>query len=434
MSSDTSLRDKIRAEAVNYTGYRLSRNPFPETGKAPAHPSFCAGRTKVLEKIYDLIADVYNQESVSGLVILGIYGGGKTHVLRYVSDKINNELRDIPSGGAMAVYIEKPQTGVLHIYSEFMSAIGNDFYTELVWKAISASLEKDIRDNKITVELLAPTTKSLESYMTYEKISLLDIFASAKSLREYTSKGQINKKRVKAILEKYLSNYVPAKDVATCSIELLLADDLQTLNECWNFLTGNRVSKDFQTSMGLSKASLSVLDINKSVFKSILGVCRAYGFKAIFLLLDEVEAFAKLGPQTRFTALDEFRGFFDSIPSSFGVVLACVPRDWSQIVNTLPALKDRIRHVADLGYMDPDEAIELVKAYLLTAREESNKNDLYPFSRETIVEICKLKTGIVRYIVESCYVLLREGAKQNFAPITRAFVLKYIKPEAQSLA
>lgn len=428
MNSETNLRDKIKAEAVDYRGYHLSRNPFPETGKAPVHPPFCAGRTKDLEKIYDFIADVYNQESVSGLVVLGFYGGGKTHVLRYVTDKINNELGDIQTEGAVAVYVEKPQTGVLHIYSEFMNAIGNDRYTEFVWKAISPFLEKDIRERKITTESLAPTTKSLESYATRETISLSSTFANANTLREHISRGYVSKKHVKAILERYLANYGSAKDVIACSIELLLADDLPTLNECWKFLTGNRVSKDFQTSMGLSKANLDVLDINKSVFRSILGICKAYGFKAVFLCLDEVEAFASLGPQTRFNALDEFRGFFDSIPSSFGIILACVPRDWSQIVNTLPALKDRVKHVVELEYMEPEEAVELVKAYLLTAREQPEKDALYPFSKETVGQICKLKGGIVRYIVESCHVLLREGAKQNSTPINRTFVLKYVKP------
>ena len=115
MSDEIRLIDKIRAETVVYSGYSLSCNPFPEMGKAPPHPSFCAGRRDVLNKIYNFIADVYNHESISGSVILGTIGGGKTHILRYVRDKINSELKDSPSGSALAIYVENLNTYVRKI-------------------------------------------------------------------------------------------------------------------------------------------------------------------------------------------------------------------------------------------------------------------------------------------------------------------------------
>lgn len=436
MTDEISLLDKVKAESIDYSGYYLTRNPFPETGKAPPHPSFCAGRNDVLNKIYDFIVDVYNQEGVSGLVILGVYGGGKTHVLRYVKDKINNELKDAPSGGAIAVYIERPQTGVLHIYSEFMSGLGMDFYMNLLWKIIYFALEKDINEKKITIEQLKPKRISIEKWMSNnESISIHDVFQNLQSLRECIADRKISKEHVRSLFEKYLSTYISDKDMVKCSVCLLIEDDLNILNECWRFLCGNRISKEKQTKLRLSKANINTNDINKSIFRSLINVFRACGFKAVFVLLDEVEAFASLGPQTRFRVLDEFRSFFDSILSNFGIILACIHRDWRQIINTLPALRDRIKHVVELGYMGPDEAVELVRAYLLSARSEKISDPLHPFTKEAILEIRRLKKGIVRHIVESCYVLLKEGARQKFPPITRQFVSRYIKAaEVPSLA
>jgi hypothetical protein len=151
------------------------------------------------------------------------------------------------------------------------------------------------------------------------------------------------------------------------------------------------------------------------------------------LILDEVETFASFGPQTRFAVLDEFRSFFDAIPSSFGLILGCTPRDWQQIVSTYPALGDRIKHVVELGYMRPEETFELIKAYLNIARTSASSDPFYPFTKEAITEICRLKGGIVRYIVEACHTLLKEGARENFQLITKSFVSKHIKPVGATL-
>lgn len=430
MSEETNLIDKIRAKTVDYSGYYLSRNPFPETGKAPQHPSFCAGRKKILDKIYDFIADVYSHESFSGLVILGTYGGGKTHVLRYVRDKINHELKDIQSGGAIAVYVEKPQTGVPHIYSEFMKGIEVDFYTHLLWKVVSSSIKKDVKENKITLKQLQPQRPSIEKWMPAEEdLSVSDVFRDLESLREHISDRNVGKREVEHLFRDYLLPYFSDRDILRCSVKLLIEDDLHLLDESWKFICGSKVSKDTQKTLDLSKPVLSVRDINKSIFRSIIDVCKACGYKAVFLMLDEVEAIASLGPQTRFSLLDELRSFLDSIPSNFGIILACIPRDWQQIVSALPALKDRIKHVMELGYMGPEEASELVKAYLVNARTTDEvPNPLYPFTREAISEICRLKGGVVRHIVESYYVVLEEGIKQEFPQITRNFVLQFIKP------
>lgn len=437
MNEENSLIDRIRAKAVDYSGYYLTRNPFPETGKAPQHPSFCAGRKRVLDRIYDFIADVYSHESISGMVLLGIYGGGKTHILRYVRDKINNELKDISSGGAIAVYIEKPQTGVLHIYSEFMNGIEVDFYTRLVWKVVSSLLKEEIKNNKIAFEQLRTKRPSIQKWIpTKEELSISDIFESLDSVRENIANRNIGKREVESLFQRYLLPYISDKDVLKCSVKLLVEDDLLLLDESWKFICGSRMSRNAQNTLGLSKPVISTRDINKSIFRSIIDICRACGYKAVFLLLDEVEALASLGPQTRFSVLDEFRSFFDSIPSNFGIILTCIARDWHRIVSTLPALRDRIKHVVELGYMEPDEASELVQAYLANARTTKEVPDpLYPFRKDAIFELCKLKNGIVRYIVESCHILLTKGIKQGFPSITRDFVLKYIKPtEVTTLA
>jgi len=435
MSDEIKLIDKIKAEILTYKGYSLSYNPFPEMGKAPQHPPFCAGRNVALNKIYDFIADVYTHESVSGLVVLGTIGGGKTHILRYVRDKINNELRDAPSGAALAVYIENPQTGVLHIYSEFMKGVDTTLYTEVLWKVVSLSLSKQISKNELTLEELKPEPGRIEKWLEkeYAPTDLSDLTKNLELLREQIANGNLSKKKIENKFLEYLGPHILEKDVLICSIKLLLEDDLSLLNESWKFICGLRLNKDIQKILGLLKPALEARDITKSVFKSMINIFKEAGYRVVFLLLDEVETFASFGPHTRFAILDEFRGLFDSFASNFGLILACAPRDWQQIVSTYPALRDRIKHVAELGYMQPEEAIDLVAAYLSSARIGEISDTIYPFSKDAIFEICRLKRGVVRYIVEACHTLLREGAKQNFETITKRFVSKHIKPAEATL-
>lgn len=430
MSDEIRLIDKIRAETVVYSGYSLSCNPFPDMGKAPQHPSFCAGRRDALNKTYDFVADIYNHESVSGLVILGTIGGGKTHILRYVRDKINSELKDAPSGSALAIYVENPQTGVLHIYSEFMGEIGASLYTNVLWKIVSSQLSKKINENELKVEQLRPEPKRIEKWLQkeYTLTDVSDITKNLEFLREQIASKNLSKDKLESHFLKHLTPYILDKDFLTCSVKLLLEDDLSLLNSSWEFICGLRVSKDTQKTLGLLKAALNSRDITKSIFKSVIDIFKEADYRVIFLLLDEVETFASFGPQTRFRILDEFRGFFDAFPSSFGLILACTPRDWHQIVSTYPALGDRIKHVVELGYMGPKESFELVQAYIRSARTGMISDLTFPFSKDAIFEICRLKGGVVRYIVEACHTLLKEGAKQNFPPITKSFVSRHIKP------
>jgi hypothetical protein len=430
VSDEIRLIDKIRAETIAYGGYSLSNNPFPETGKAPQHPNFCAGRGVPLNRIYDFVADVYNHESISGLVVLGTIGGGKTHILRYVRDKINDELKDAPSGKALAIYVENPQTGVLHIYSEFMSGIETALLTSVLWKVVSAALYKEIREKKLASDQLGPEPGTIQKWLGGELTAsgLLNVTENLETLRDQIARGNLSCDKLANLFIKYLEPHISDKDFVKCSVKLLLEDDVFLLNESWNFICGLRIGKDAQKTLGLLKSSLDPRDINRSIFKSVTDIFKEAGYRVIFLLLDEVETFATFGPQTRFAILDEFRSFFDALPSNFGLILACAPRAWQQIISTYPALRDRIKHVVELGYMKPEETLELVKAYISRARTKEIPDPIYPFTKDSIFEISRLRRGIVRYTVEACHTLLKEGARKSFPPINKKFVTTYIKP------
>jgi Cdc6-like AAA superfamily ATPase len=430
MTNDIRLIDKIRAETTAYGGYSLNNNPFPETGRAPQHPNFCAGRSVALNKIYEFVADVYNHESISGLVVLGTIGGGKTHILRYVRDAINGELENAPSGKALAIYVENPQTGVLHIYSEFMNEIEPSLLTNVLWKVVSVIISREIGEGKLTFDQVRPEPGTMQKWFGSEQTAkeLLNVTGNLESLRDQIARGNLSRDRLENLFIKYLEPHISDKDFLRCSVKLLLEDNVGLLNESWNFICGSRVSKDVQKTLGLLKSSLDPRDVNRSIFKSVTSIFREAGYRVVFLLLDEVETFATFGSQTRFAILDEFRSFFDALPSNFGIILACAPRAWQQIISTYPALRDRIKHVVELGYLKPEETLELIRAYLASARTKEIPDNIYPFSKDAIFEISRLKRGVVRYIVEACHVLLKEGAKKEFPPITKRFVTTHIRP------
>ena len=82
----------LEKKVLDYGRYGLSCNPFPYAGIPREEPVFCANREKELYTIAEVINFSFGRSS-SHLALIGSYGNGKTHILRYVKGQVNNQLK-----------------------------------------------------------------------------------------------------------------------------------------------------------------------------------------------------------------------------------------------------------------------------------------------------------------------------------------------------
>ncbi len=116
---------------LNAYGFR--GNPFPLTPEETV--THWAGRKDIRHRMRDIVSSVLATDTgLSEFVLLvGPYGGGKTHAMRYFSNLINETEKE--SFKALAIYIPKlqvsPEIGFLSLYFQIARRLGYSFFKEL---------------------------------------------------------------------------------------------------------------------------------------------------------------------------------------------------------------------------------------------------------------------------------------------------------------
>ena len=116
-----------------YETYFLRENPFPIVPIPEEKPRIFSIHEEVYRKILWQLYKVARTGRPIHVVVVGPYGSGKTHLLRYLTSYINSHVRE-----GFAAYVPHPGPDFISIYRHFVGSLG---YERL--KALSYSLEKD---------------------------------------------------------------------------------------------------------------------------------------------------------------------------------------------------------------------------------------------------------------------------------------------------
>ena len=130
-SLEQALAD-LRAEAdvqaatteERYARLGLNFNPFPIAGIATGSRLMPPIRDEHVERVIAFIQSTYLQKEFGGLAIIGDYGMGKTHLMRYLVDMINRMLGSQQARPALAVYVENPGLTARDIIHRIVEEIG----------------------------------------------------------------------------------------------------------------------------------------------------------------------------------------------------------------------------------------------------------------------------------------------------------------------
>jgi len=114
----------------DYSRFYLSKNPFPYTPIPDQVPFLYVNQEKTITGLLDTISTTYHTGRSSHAVLIGPYGSGKSHALKYIESlirEIDNEERK-----SIACYISSLGTSFRHIYREFMERIGLPLVQEII--------------------------------------------------------------------------------------------------------------------------------------------------------------------------------------------------------------------------------------------------------------------------------------------------------------
>lgn len=117
-------KHKLILETRDYSQYNLSENPFPYTPIPSSEPDIFVNQENVISQLINVVSTTYVTEHSSHAVVVGPYGSGKSHTLRYLEKLIKESIREEPDRKTLSCYIPSPGSGFIHIYRDLIERMG----------------------------------------------------------------------------------------------------------------------------------------------------------------------------------------------------------------------------------------------------------------------------------------------------------------------
>lgn len=367
----------------SYKAYGLKRNPFPYVGVPEDSVSLYADRKKELKIIEEVIKSSLQNVSCHATLI-GSYGNGKTHTLKYLKKQIENQLENV-----VVIYISKPGDRILWLYSNFMYEFGFHRIEELVWK-------------------------------------FLEFATGEKSLRKKVNEGEVLLPEILEIGKRRLLNEIKYTDFATAFLKL-------TMEECkflaWKYLCGEPIISDYRRELDV----VSAIDNDEKAlraFMSLKHILTLLGNKLLCLLIDEFESIEYLHPILKQKVLNGIRHLIDLNPQGFCLILGCAPEVWVDIVKEYHAFSDRIFRQITLKALSEKDMRDFITAYLKMSRAEDADppSEIFPFTDNAITAIHKAAEGNIRRMLMICNQAIDTGIERN-TPVINSETLKELLPD-----
>jgi hypothetical protein len=411
--------DLTELQPRNYSRYFLAENPFPAIPVAEENPSIFVDRASIIKIIRDSIVSSVSTGKSQTVVLQGVYGSGKSHILKYVKASINSQLSNRAQGKALAVYVESPRSSFKDFYSGLVSGLGIAVMKDLAARLISDYVLA--KEGQLQSYILKTTSgpssqeiaQRLRTNPAYlgnilEHLRYLDLFYDVTKARE-------RQLRVKDILTALLQLLVPANESVS-----------------WRWLLGEPLAREERDRL---RISYGIEDENAlDVTEDLLSIYRIGGYRTLFILLDELEDIVDLHATRRSRYFSDLRHFIDRNTNGVCLIACVTATGFSEIRASGHPLERRLLAVNEiLGKFDSTKTIDLVTAYVRASRKKflekkgeregdlrgrvqslgnSLEIDLFPFTREVVTKVCERADGNVGNILSICHKLV-DGACDN---------------------
>ena len=407
---DEAQLDYTDLQPRNFSRFGLLNNPFPAVPVAADKVRIFVDRLREIKAVEYVTKDAFTTGKTQTLIIEGLYGNGKSCLLKYVRTKINTQLATNEDRKGIAVYVPTPGLFLKDLFAGILSDLGTNFLRSVAYRIIVNKIGSSRLVNYI-FDIEKSNFKQIANQVEKDPLLLSRTF-SRKAFRV---------KDLYHDVESEFSVEFPEFLHATLS----LADD-ETLMTAWRWLLGEFLSREERSDIGVVREIEDSDDVLKA-FASLRQILKEAGFDVIYVLIDEFEKIAELrgasGAARKSMYFDDIRHLIDQNTKGVCLIACVTPTGTALIQRTGHPLSRRLLgNVEKLSLFGEDETYRLIEDYLRLGREEyesvtgkqlRSSGGIEPFTKRSIKIITSLANGNVSEILRTCKKLLDAAADRK---------------------
>jgi Cdc6-like AAA superfamily ATPase len=409
---DEILEDlKKQKSEKDFSDFNLKFNPFPLAGlpRFPLPPL----DLDLIQKIRHFILNTYSGGEYSGLTVVGDYGMGKTHMLKYIQSLIEGLVKKAQQNkidfAAATCFVDRPEDSPQRVVHKIIEDIGYDKVRKYVWRIVIQKLAENPKDfydkYKPKRTLIDESDSWAQLFVEPYKTNYLKFLAHFRKLN-----GNI-KLLQEAVREIIKEEIVADSSLADAYLDLILFADEKVAESSWDILAGYHSKRDIQRK--------EIIFLN-----SIVKILRKVGFRHLYVFVDEFEDIGKLSSAKKTNYLLTL------------ITLINRERQWSVIVSLIrdvleeeikkqsPPLYDRLTTtMIDLRPLNEAKAKKLLSGYLNVARQEESES-IFPFLDNVVKKMVDMSEGNYRSFLMLAYNSLEVALQERAQCIDSAVIEK----------
>ncbi len=399
---EKTITDALQvAEKPKATYYKLGlpHNPFPIA--SISSPDFAAGlaplRKEHVDEVLAFLRSTITRGRFSGIRIVGEYGFGKTHMLRWLEDAVNRA----QGGRLIAVYVQNPGATSRELIYEITRALGEEALRKRIWYLVLKKFQ--IRAREQGASFLKSFQKTGQQKLLArgsghaqpEELADESLVVNYRDFLQKFADLALDFSKLYAFGQKVINQATDNAEMAKRFIEFAINVE-QPGGQPWLRLI------DW-------KARSAAFVPQREHLRAILRMLQENGIAHLYVLLDEFEdvALLTLTPKKRKEYVASLRSLIEAnLTSGFSIAMAITNAGWKQLIKDYPGIRDRFNFRINLAPLRKEEVRELIKRYLEIARrgtEFQPPDELHPFSETAMNAIRNAGRGSPRTIISICH-------------------------------
>lgn len=376
---------------IDYSPFLLDNNPFPTVEIPGAVRMTTADRVQVLEHFKRSLSTTVFEGLSSTTILVGEYGSGKSHLLKYFQSVVNTELLH-SKNKVLGIYVKSVGRNFRDLYLYFIDNIGMELLKDIAEKVLKDYF-LSIGDEKLRKIVFDEKLK--EGYEDITKAPVKNILIGSQFY-------DIFRETAKTVPK--------LKKFSTISAILHLCHPDYT-SLAWRWLIGENLSNDERKVIRVEENIDDYLTA-ETVVNDMMTIFVNSGIKTIVLLVDEFENFTLMPRNLRDKFMDGLRHFIDDNPQGILLVFTTTPFAWTELSKVTSALIRRlVGNEYELKFFNRQETEELIIRYLDLFRikdaslpeivkEFSTNKQIFPFTEQAIDKIQEKSDGLVSSIIK----------------------------------
>ena len=422
-------REKDRSE--RYRPLNLPANPFPLASIASVElaPYFPPVRPSVRSEIEGFLRTTSQSRRFAGLRVIGDFGFGKTHLLRWLEYHINESGK----GKIRAFYIDNPGLSPRELLFAMTRGIGEEELRKQIWLIILEEFaNQSAAKGSAFTESFLPSrwgVPPLQASLLPRLDDRLRELSSDESLSNYQlfiwrfNDLKLDKERLKDFAAEALAPIVKNLEVVRQLISFAL-DEKYSAFKSWMTLTSGEVRS-------------SLLVPQQDHFRAIINLLKHDEVHYLYVLADEFEDItsARLTKRKQAEYSAALRILIDKNLEDFALIIAVTERGWKDLISVYPPIEERFSHFVSLTPLKKAEVEVLVQQYLDFSRRDSEYQaflgQLTPFTPEAMAAVHSSLDRNPRTIIGFCHRLIEHCVNRKLTSIDAHLVKDLSRTQAE---